>query len=132
MSKRPFNTQMASLIRSLPLPIPSTHPTVAPISPGLRAAVTRLINDYARKQGFLKGNEANFTGDDTRQGMTAIVSVKVIEPQFEGQNKLKLLNNEVRYHVETAVADAMGKWMEENPRDARLIIEKSSHSLPRP
>ncbi len=92
---------------------------------GLRTAVTRLINDYARKQGFLKESEANFTGDDTRQGMTAIVSVKVLEPQFEGQNKLKLLNNEVRYHVETAVADAMGQWLEENPRDARQIIEKS-------
>ena len=92
---------------------------------GLRGAVTRLVNDYARKQGFLKESEANFTGDDTRQGMTAIVSVKVIDPQFEGQNKLKLLNNEVRYHVETAVVEAMGKWLEENPRDARQIIEKS-------
>lgn len=92
---------------------------------GLRGAVTRLVNDYARKQGLLKESDANFTGDDTRQGMTAIVSVKVIEPQFEGQNKLKLLNNEVRYHVETAVVDAMGKWMEENPRDARQIVEKS-------
>ncbi|MEZ4868741.1 MAG: DNA topoisomerase (ATP-hydrolyzing) subunit B [Caldilineaceae bacterium] len=91
---------------------------------GLRAAVTRLINDYARKQGFIKGNEDNFTGDDTRQGMTAIVSVRVLEPQFEGQNKLKLLNNEVRYHVETAIADAMSQWLEENPRDARQIIEK--------
>jgi DNA gyrase subunit B len=92
---------------------------------GLRTAVTRLVNDYARKQGFLKESEPNFTGDDTRQGMTAIVSVKVVEPQFEGQNKLKLLNNEVRYHVDTAIAEAMGKWMEENPRDARQIIEKS-------
>ena len=92
---------------------------------GLRAAVTRLINDYAHKQGFLKDNDPNFTGDDTRQGMTAIVSVKVLEPQFEGQNKLKLLNNEVRYHVETAIAEAMGHWLEENPRDARQIIEKS-------
>jgi len=92
---------------------------------GLRGAVTRLLNEYARKQGFLKENEENFTGEDTRQGITAIVSVKVIEPQFEGQNKLKLLNNEVRYHVETAVAESMGKWMEENPRDARQIIEKS-------
>lgn len=96
---------------------------------GLRAAVTRLINDYARKQGFIKGNEENFTGDDTRQGMTAIVSVRVLDPQFEGQNKLKLLNNEVRYHVETAIADAMGKWLEENPRDARQIIEKCRMSF---
>ncbi|MCC9077544.1 DNA topoisomerase (ATP-hydrolyzing) subunit B [Litorilinea aerophila] len=92
---------------------------------GLRTAVTRMINDYARKQGLLKDNDPNFTGDDTRQGMTAIVSVKVLEPQFEGQNKLKLLNNEVRYHVEQAVAEAMGQWMEENPRDARQIVEKA-------
>lgn len=91
---------------------------------GLRTAVTRIINDYARKQGMIKDKEENFTGEDTRQGMTAIVSVKVMEPQFEGQNKLKLLNNEVRYHVETAVSEAMGRWMEENPRDARAIIEK--------
>jgi len=86
--------------------------------------VTRMINDYARKQGLIKEKEENFSGDDTRQGMTAIVSVKVVEPQFEGQNKLKLLNNEVRYHVEQAVAEAMGRWMEENPRDGRAIIEK--------
>lgn len=91
---------------------------------GLRAAITRQINDYARKQGILKGNDPNFSGDDTRQGMTAIVSVKVLEPQFEGQNKLKLLNNEVRYHVETAVAEAINSWMEENPRDAKRIIDK--------
>ncbi len=91
---------------------------------GLRTAVTRLINDYARKQGIIKEKEENFTGDDTRQGMTAIISVKVVEPQFEGQNKLKLLNNEVRYHVETAIVESMGRWLEENPREARAVIEK--------
>ncbi len=91
---------------------------------GLRTAITRMINDWSRKQGLLKESEQNFTGEDTRQGMTAIVSVKVLEPQFEGQNKLKLLNNEVRYHVETAIAEAMGKWMEENPREAKTIFEK--------
>ena len=99
---------------------------------GLRTAVTRQINDYARKNNLLdkeKGKEINFTGDDTRQGMTAIVSVKVVEPQFEGQNKLKLLNNEVRYHVETAVAEEMNKWMGENPRDAKQIIEKARMSF---
>ena len=96
---------------------------------GLRTAVTRMINDYARKQGLIKEKDENFTGDDTRQGMTAIVSVKVVEPQFEGQNKLKLLNNEVRYHVEQAVAEAMGRWMEENPRDSRAIVEKCRTSF---
>ena len=91
---------------------------------GLRAALTRQINDYARKQGILKDNDANFSGDDTRQGMTAIISVKIVEPQFEGQNKLKLLNNEVRYQVETAVAEGLNSWMEENPREARRITDK--------
>ncbi len=91
---------------------------------GLRGALTRQINDYARKNSILKDNDPNFTGEDTRQGMTAIVSVKVLEPQFEGQNKLKLLNNEVRYHVESAIADALNVWMEANPRDARKIIDK--------
>ena len=91
---------------------------------GLRSALTRQINDYARKQGILKDNDANFSGDDTRQGITAIISVKVVEPQFEGQNKLKLLNNEVRYHVETAVAEGINSWMEENPREAKRITDK--------
>ncbi len=91
---------------------------------GLRGALTRQINDYARKNSILKDNDPNFTGEDTRQGMTAIVSVKVLEPQFEGQNKLKLLNNEVRYHVESAIADALNVWMEANPREARKIIDK--------
>jgi len=114
-----FSESVFAFANTINTPDGGTHIT------GLRGAVTRLVNDYARKQGFLKDSETNFTGDDTRQGMTAIVSVKVIDPQFEGQNKLKLLNNEVRYHVETAVADAMSKWMEESPRDARQIIEKS-------
>jgi len=113
-----FSDSLYAFANTINTPDGGTHLT------GLRAAVTRQINDYARKQGFLKDNDPNFSGEDTRQGLTAIVSVKVIEPQFEGQNKLKLLNNEVRYHVESAVAEAMGRWMEENPRDARQIIEK--------
>jgi DNA gyrase subunit B len=115
-----FSESVFAFANTINTPDGGTHLT------GLRTAVTRLINDYARKQGMIKEKEENFTGEDTRQGMTAIVSVKVVEPQFEGQNKLKLLNNEVRYHVETAVAEAMGRWMEENPaRGARKgIIEK--------
>jgi len=113
-----FSDSLHAFANTINTPDGGTHLT------GLRAAITRQVNDYARKQGYLKGNDANFTGEDTRQGLTAIVSVKVVEPQFEGQNKLKLLNNEVRYHVESAVAEAMGRWMEENPRDAKQVIEK--------
>ncbi len=113
-----FNESVHAFANTINTPDGGTHLT------GLRAAVTRQINDYARKHGFLKENDPNFSGDDTRQGMTAIISVKVLEPQFEGQNKLKLLNNEVRYHVEQAVAEAMARWMEEHPREARRIIEK--------
>ncbi len=113
-----YNESVFAFANTINTPDGGTHIT------GLRAALTRQINDYARKQSFLKESDPNFTGDDTRQGMTAIISVKVLEPQFEGQNKLKLLNNEVRYHVEQVVAEAVGEWMEENPRDARKILEK--------
>lgn len=113
-----YNESIFAFANTINTPDGGSHLT------GLRAAITRQVNDYARKQGMLKDNDDNFTGDDTRQGMTAIVSVKVLEPQFEGQNKLKLLNNEVRYHVETAVTEAVSKWMEENPRDARKIVDK--------
>ncbi len=113
-----YNESIFAFANTINTPDGGSHLT------GLRAALTRQINDYARKQGILKDNDANFSGDDTRQGMTAIISVKVVEPQFEGQNKLKLLNNEVRYHVETAVAEGINSWMEENPRDARRITDK--------
>ena len=113
-----YNESLFAFANTINTPDGGSHLT------GLRAALTRQINDYARKQGILKDNDANFSGDDTRQGMTAILSVKVVEPQFEGQNKLKLLNNEVRYHVETAVAEGINSWMEENPRDARRITDK--------
>ena len=113
-----FSDSLHAFANTINTPDGGTHLT------GLRAAITRQVNDYARKQGYLKANDPNFSGEDTRQGLTAIVSVKVVEPQFEGQNKLKLLNNEVRYHVESAVSEAMGRWMEENPRDAKQIIEK--------
>ena len=113
-----YNESIFTFANTINTPDGGSHLT------GLRAALTRQINDYARKQGILKDNDANFSGDDTRQGMTAILSVKVVEPQFEGQNKLKLLNNEVRYHVETAVAEGINSWMEENPREARRITDK--------
>jgi DNA gyrase subunit B len=91
---------------------------------GLRGALTRTINDYARKNGMLKDNDTNFSGDDTREGLTAIVSVKHPDPQFESQTKVKLMNTEVRNIVETVVAEAMTTYLEENPKYARLVIEK--------
>jgi DNA gyrase subunit B len=91
---------------------------------GFRAALTRVLNDYGRKQGLLKDADANLSGDDTREGITAIVSVKVPDPQFESQTKVKLLNADVRIHVESAVGEAFTQWLEENPREARAIIEK--------
>ncbi|NPV08178.1 MAG: DNA topoisomerase (ATP-hydrolyzing) subunit B [Anaerolineae bacterium] len=91
---------------------------------GLRSAVTRTLNDYARRNNCLKDTEGNLTGDDVREGLTAVVSVKLTDPQFESQTKAKLGNAEVRGHVETVVSEAMATYLEENPREARAIIDK--------
>ena len=92
---------------------------------GFRAALTRGINDYARKAGIIKEDDPNLSGDDVREGLTAIISVKLAEPQFEGQTKGKLGNAEVRNQVESVVTDALQAYLEENPTDARKIVEKS-------
>ncbi len=91
---------------------------------GMRSALTRVINDYARKNGFLKDNESNLTGDDTREGLTAIVSVKHPDPQFESQTKVKLMNAEVQTYVQQVVTEAFATFLEENPSAARAIIQK--------
>ncbi len=91
---------------------------------GLRSALTRTINDYARKQGLLKENESNFSGEDTREGLTAIVSIKHPDPQFESQTKVKLMNAEVKSVVESVVSDRLGSFLEENPRAAKAVIQK--------
>jgi DNA gyrase subunit B len=91
---------------------------------GFRAALTRALNDYAKKNNYLKGEEGNFTGDDVREGLTAVVSVKIREPQFEGQTKAKLGNPEAKLAVETVVAEGLEDFFERNPQDARAIIEK--------
>jgi len=96
---------------------------------GFRTALTRILNDYARKNGFLKAEEDNFTGDDVREGLTAIISVKLREPQFEGQTKAKLGNPEVRTAVETVFGEAFAEFLEENPNDARTIVAKVILSL---
>jgi DNA gyrase subunit B len=91
---------------------------------GLRAAVTRTINDYARRAGLLKDADPNFTGDDTREGLTAIVSVKHPDPQFESQTKVKLMNPEVQTLVQQVVGDTFSSFMEENPTAAKAIVQK--------
>ena len=91
---------------------------------GFRAALTSSLNDWARKAGVLKDSDANLSGDDVREGLTAVISVKLTDPQFEGQTKAKLGNAEVKGQVQTAVADSLTQYLEENPGDGRRIIEK--------
>jgi DNA gyrase subunit B len=91
---------------------------------GFRAALTSSLNDWARRAGVLKDSDGNLSGDDVREGLTAVISVKLTEPQFEGQTKAKLGNAEVKGQVQTAVADAIGQYLDENPGDGRRIIEK--------
>ena len=91
---------------------------------GFRAALTRTINTYARNNNILKEKDAPFEGDDVREGITAIVSVKLTEPQFEGQTKAKLGNSDMRGFVETATADYLSAFLEENPKQAKTIVEK--------
>jgi DNA gyrase subunit B len=113
-----FNESVFAFANTINTPDGGTHLT------GLRSAITRTVNDWAKKQGMLKEADANFTGDDTREGLTAIISVKLADPQFESQTKVKLLNAEIRNQVESAVAEALMEWMERNPKDARRIVEK--------
>jgi len=91
---------------------------------GLRAAITRTINDYARKSGLLKDADPNFSGDDTREGLTAIVSIKHRDPQFESQTKVKLMNAEVQTQVQQALGEAFAAFLEENPRAGKAIVQK--------
>ncbi len=91
---------------------------------GMRTALTRTVNDHARKAGLLKEGDPNLTGDDTREGLTAIVSIKHPDPQFESQTKVKLMNPEVSTHVQQVLGEALGEFLEANPRSAKLIVEK--------
>ncbi len=91
---------------------------------GLRSAVTRTINDYARRSGLLKEAEANFSGDDTREGLTAIVSIKHPDPQFESQTKVKLMNPEVQTIAQQVVGEAFSTFLEENPSAGKSIVQK--------
>ena len=91
---------------------------------GFRAALTSSLNDWARKAGVLKQSDANLSGDDVREGLTAVISVKLTDPQFEGQTKAKLGNAEVKGQVQAAVTDSLMQYLEENPGDGRRIIDK--------
>ena len=91
---------------------------------GLRIAATRVINDYARRTGMLKDADTNFSGDDTREGMTGIVSIKHPDPQFESQTKVKLMNPEVQTYVQQVVAEGFARFLDENPNAARAIVTR--------
>jgi DNA gyrase subunit B len=91
---------------------------------GFRAALTRVINDYARKQGAIKEDQPNLTGEDVREGLAGVVSVKLTDPQFEGQTKTKLGNAEVRGIVESVVGEGLARYLEENLTESKRIIEK--------
>jgi DNA gyrase subunit B len=92
---------------------------------GFRAAMTKLVNDFARGQKLLKDKDDNLTGDDIREGLTAVISVKLGEPQFEGQTKTKLGNSEVKGFVQRAMTDELGHWLSAHPTEGRDIVRKS-------
>lgn len=91
---------------------------------GFRSAITRVLNDYARRNSLIKDNDPNFTGDDTREGMTALISIKHPDPQFESQTKVKLMNPEVQTIATQVVAEAFSEFLEENPTAGKAIIKK--------
>ena len=92
---------------------------------GFKSALTRAINDYAKRFGHIKENDKNLSGDDAREGLTAVISVKISEPQFEGQTKTKLGNSEVRGVVDSIVAEGVSVFLEENPAVGKIIIDKA-------
>ncbi len=96
---------------------------------GFRNVLTRLLNEYGRKANLIKENEQNLAGEDVREGLTAVVSVKVPEPQFEGQTKTKLGNTEVQGIVQTVVGDGLGHWLETNPQVGKAVLGKALEAL---
>ena len=114
-----YNENVYSFVNNITTPEGGTHLV------GMRSALTKTFNDYARKNKLLKDNEQSLTGEDIREGLTAIVSIKIGEPQFEGQTKQKLGNSEARGAVESIVSDKLGVFLEQNPALGKLIVEKS-------
>lgn len=117
-----FNEQVKTFANNIHNPEGGTHLT------GFRTALTRVINEYARKSGLIKEKDENLTGDDVREGLTAVISVKLPDPQFEGQTKAKLGNPEVRGYVEQVLSEYLAYYLEENPNEAKKIIGKASLS----
>ena len=113
-----FNESVFAFANNIHTPEGGTHLA------GFRNALTRVINDYGRKTGMLKSNDQNLSGEDVREGLAAIVSVKLVEPQFEGQTKTKLGNSEVRPLVDGLVSDKLATYFEENPAAARAVLDK--------
>lgn len=113
-----LSSRELSFANNIHTPEGGTHLT------GFRTALTRILNDYVRKNNFLKADDDNLTGDDVREGLTAVISVKLREPQFEGQTKVKLGTPDARNAVETVFGDAFRAFLEENPADARAMAEK--------
>jgi DNA gyrase subunit B len=113
-----FTESLLAFANNIHTPDGGTHVT------GFRAAITSSLNDWARRAGVLRDADGNLSGDDVREGLTAVISVKLTEPQFESQTKAKLNNPEIKGQVQTAVGEALGQYLDENPGDGRRIIEK--------
>ena len=114
-----YNENVYSFVNNITTPEGGTHLV------GMRSALTKTFNDYARKNKLLKDSDQSLTGEDIREGLTAIVSIKIGEPQFEGQTKQKLGNSEARGAVESIVSDKLGVFLEQNPAIGKLIVDKS-------
>ncbi|MBQ8506729.1 MAG: DNA topoisomerase (ATP-hydrolyzing) subunit B [Clostridia bacterium] len=113
-----FNENVFTFANNIHTPEGGTHLA------GFRNALTKVINDYGRKRNIIKANDQNLTGEDVREGLAAIVSVKLVEPQFEGQTKTKLGNSEVRSLVDGLVTEQLSAYFEENPSSARAVLDK--------
>ncbi len=114
-----YNETGLAFVNNIHTPDGGTHVV------GLRAALTRTLNDYARQRGFVKGDRESLTGEDVREGLTSVLSVKVLEPQFEGQTKARLGNSEVKGQVESAVNEKLAEFLEEHPAVAQSLIVKA-------
>lgn len=117
-----YSENIVSFANNIHTPEGGTHLS------GFKTALTRVINDYGRKNKVLKDNDTNLSGDDVREGITAVVTVKIAQPQFEGQTKSKLGNSETAGIVNTVVGEKLGQYLEENPKTAKLILDKSIKS----